>query len=162
MPYTPPLILIVDDDWMNRDLLQAHLVEYTTVGAPNGEKALEIAHTQHPDVILLDLRLPGMSGYDVCVRLRADAATERIPVLVISALEDETSRQRAIDAGIDDFLSRPFDGLTLHTRVRALLRTKTLRDELDRRERVMEAVLRDRLGDEAAAATLDAYVAALG
>jgi CheY-like chemotaxis protein len=162
MPQTPPLVLIVDDDWMNRELLQAHLSEYKTLGAPNGEKALEIARQQAPDLIMLDLRLPGMSGYEVCAQLRADPVTAPIPVLVISALEDDTSRQRAIDAGIDDFLSRPFDGLTLHTRTRALLRTKALGDELRQRERVLTEVLRARLGDETAAALLDDYWTALG
>jgi DNA-binding response OmpR family regulator len=162
MPHTPPLVLIVDDDWMNRELLQAHLSEYTCVTAPNGEKALEIALSQRPDLILLDLRLPGMSGYEVCTRLRAAPETERIPVLVISALDDDFSRQRAVDSGVDDFLARPFDGLTLHTRARALLRTKALGDELGRREAVLAAVLRDRLGAEAASALLDAYFNALG
>jgi two-component system, cell cycle response regulator len=162
MPHTPPLVLIVDDDWMNRELLQAHLAEYKTLGAPNGEKALELARTQHPDLILLDLRLPGMSGYEVCAQLRADSQTASIPVLIISALDDDTSRQRAIDAGIDDFLTRPFDGLTLHTRVRALLRMKALSDELLRREQILIEVLRARLGDDAASATLDAYFNALG
>ncbi len=162
MPHTPPLVLIVDDDWMNRELLQAHLSEYKALGAPNGEKALEIARSQHPDLILLDLRLPGMSGYEVCSQLRADIQTASIPVLVISALDDDASRQRAIEAGIDDFLTRPFDGLTLHTRVRALLRTKALSDEMGRREQILIEVLRARLGDDAASATLDAYYHALG
>lgn len=124
-------ILIVDDDWMIREIMQAHLENagYRVMAANSGEQALEMADVHPPDLIILDLRLQGLDGYEVCARLKASAATQSAPVIVTTALDTEEARLRALEAGADDFLFKPFDALSMLTRVRALLQIKFLRDE---------------------------------
>ncbi|MBS7812251.1 PleD family two-component system response regulator [Roseococcus pinisoli] len=123
-------ILAVDDIAANLRLLEAKLQAeyYEVLLASSGPEALTTAFTQLPDVILLDVMMPGMDGYEVCRALKADAQTQHIPVVMITALTDSTERVRGLEAGADDFLSKPVDDATLFARLRALLRVKQVQD----------------------------------
>ncbi|MEI6161640.1 MAG: response regulator, partial [Roseococcus sp.] len=123
-------ILAVDDIAANLRLLEAKLQAeyYEVLLASSGQEALTIAFTQMPDVILLDVMMPGMDGYQVCTALKADARTQHIPVVMVTALTDSTERVRGLEVGADDFLSKPVDDATLFARLRALLRVKQVQD----------------------------------
>ena len=123
-------ILVVDDIAANRRLLEAKLLAdyYEVLTSSSGEEALEAAFTQLPDIVLLDVMMPGMDGYEVCRRLKAAHATRHIPVVMVTALTDSAERVRGLEAGADDFLSKPVDDATLAGRVRALLRIKQVQD----------------------------------
>jgi two-component system cell cycle response regulator len=123
-------ILAVDDIATNLRLLEAKLQAeyYEVLLASSGPEALHIAFTQLPDVILLDVMMPGMDGYEVCRALKADPRTQHIPVVMITALTDTVERVRGLEAGADDFLSKPVDNATLFARLRALLRVKQVQD----------------------------------
>ncbi|WP_237213718.1 response regulator, partial [Falsiroseomonas oryziterrae] len=123
-------VLVVDDVAANRRLLEARLLnEYYEVAlAGSGEAALETARRWSPDVLLLDVMMPGLDGYEVCRRLKADPATAHIPVVMVTALTDQAERVRGLEAGADDFLSKPVDDATLFARLRALLRVKQVLD----------------------------------
>jgi two-component system cell cycle response regulator len=125
-------ILIVDDIPANVKLLEFRLLaEYFEVlTAANGADALEICENGKVDVVLLDVMMPDMDGFDVCRRLKADPATSHIPVVMITALDHVSDRIRGLEAGADDFLSKPVNDLQLMTRVRSLVRLKMLTDEL--------------------------------
>lgn len=124
-------ILVVDDVPANVKLLEARLAaEYYEVRtAQSGPAALEIAPAWAPDLILLDVMMPGMDGFEVCERLKADPATEHIPIVMVTALGDSSERVRGLEAGADDFLTKPVDDETLFARVRSLVRLKRLLDE---------------------------------
>lgn len=138
-----PLILVVDDDWMGREVTQAHLESagYSVQVAHSGERALELAYANPPDLVLLDIRMHGMSGYDVCKQLKAHDATKYAPVVMLTALESDEHKLAAIEAGADDFLSKPFNTIMMLTRVRSLLRIKSLHDELEERNSLLRRVL---------------------
>eukprot|EP01031_Cornospumella_fuschlensis_P007674 gene7674-9503_t len=123
-------ILAVDDIAANLRLLEAKLQAeyYEVLLASSGQEALNVAFTQMPDVILLDVMMPGMDGYQVCTALKADARTQHIPVVMVTALTDSTERVRGLEVGADDFLSKPVDDATLFARLRALLRVKQVQD----------------------------------
>ncbi|WP_043835753.1 PleD family two-component system response regulator [Muricoccus aerilatus] len=123
-------VLVVDDIAANLKLLEARLnAEYYEVALANsGPEALRLAHSWSPDVILLDVMMPGMDGYEVCRHLKASPLTSYIPVVMITALVDQAERVRGLEAGADDFLSKPVDHATLFARLRALLRTKQVLD----------------------------------
>ncbi len=123
-------ILAVDDIATNLRLLEAKLQAeyYEVMLASSGPEALRVALTQLPDVILLDVMMPGMDGFEVCRRLKADARTAHIPVVMVTALTDSAERVRGLEAGADDFLSKPVDTATLFARLRALLRMKQVQD----------------------------------
>ncbi|MBL6455111.1 PleD family two-component system response regulator [Belnapia sp. T6] len=123
-------ILVVDDIAANLRLLEAKLLnEYYEVAlAASGPEALGTAARWSPDVILLDVMMPGMDGYEVCRRLKESNATAHIPVVMITALVDPAERVRGLEAGADDFLSKPVDDATLFARLRALLRVKQVQD----------------------------------
>ena len=124
-----PRILVVDDVQPNIRLLEAILTGqgYEVVAAPSGAEALARAAEQPPDLILLDVQMPGMNGYEVCRRLRADPATSFLPVVMVTSSEGE-DRVAAIDAGADDFIQKPFNQQELLARVRSLLRIKQYHD----------------------------------
>jgi DNA-binding response OmpR family regulator len=149
-------ILIVDDDWMNRELLEAYLkmASFSTRSAENGEQALLLARAQPPDLVLLDLRLPGIDGHEVCRQLKASEATCFTPVLVISALEADDERQQALDSGADDFLSKPYNPLILLARVRSLLRISQLHQAQEWRARRLRDVLERYVAPDVAAQIL--------
>src|SRR4051794_3087873 len=123
-------ILVVDDIAANLRLLEAKLLnEYYEVAlAASGPEALATAARWSPDVILLDVMMPGMDGYEVCRRLKENGATAHMPVVMITALIDPVERVRGLEAGADDFLSKPVDDATLFARLRALLRVKQVQD----------------------------------
>ncbi|MCB9961260.1 MAG: PleD family two-component system response regulator [Hyphomonas sp.] len=129
-------ILVVDDIEANRRVLKAKLeVQYYTVlQAANGPRALEIAKSEQPDIILLDVMMPGMDGFEVCRRLKADPATSYIPVVMVTALSDSEDRVRGLNVGAEDFLSKPVDDFALMSRVGALLRYNAVASELRQRQ----------------------------
>ncbi|MGG5887237.1 PleD family two-component system response regulator [Falsiroseomonas sp. HC035] len=123
-------ILVVDDIAANLRLLEIKLLnEYYEVAiAASGPEALTTVQRWMPDVVLLDVMMPGMDGYEVCRRLKAQHSTAHIPVVMITALTDPAERVRGLEAGADDFLSKPVDDATLFARLRALLRMKQVLD----------------------------------
>ena len=127
----PARILIVDDVPANTELLQAKLTAdyYQVEAAQDGFTALRIAHSWQPDLILLDVMMPGMDGYQTCRRLKSDNSTVHIPVVIVTALGDATERLHGLEVGADDFLTKPVDYDTLSARLRGLVRLKRLLDE---------------------------------
>jgi putative two-component system response regulator len=129
-------VLVVDDYEPNRRGLR-QLIEragYSVVTAENGREALEIVRRVRPDLVLLDVVMPGMSGLDVCAELKSNPETRFTPVVLISAAQERQTRLDGLDAGADDFLNKPIDLEELQTRVRSLMRLKRLTDELDSAE----------------------------
>ena len=144
-------ILVVDDEPANVRLLEAKLQsEYFDVcTSEGGKEAIETAHSEHPDLILLDVMMPGIDGFETCRRLKSDPVTRHIPVIMVTALDQREDRIKGLEAGADDFLTKPVDDLTLFARVRSLLRLKVVLDELRHREEsgVASGVI-PQLGDE--------------
>ena len=119
----PACILIVDDERQNRQLLEFMLAPegFRLLTAASGEEALAIVAQQPPDLILLDIMMPRMNGYQVTGKIKDNLATKNIPVMMITALDDEHSRMLGLSAGADDFLTKPVDRAELCVRVRNLL-----------------------------------------
>jgi len=138
----PGKILVVDDVATNRIILKAKLAIacYDVIQAADGEAALELARTERPDLILLDLSMPGMSGFDVLAALKAEHRTAHIPVVVVTSHSDRRSRIAALQAGAEDFLTKPVDDMILAARVRSLLRVRLMSDELALRESTRRAL----------------------
>lgn len=130
----PETILIVDDDAANRELLEAILTEagYRVEQADGGAAALTRAGVAPPDLILLDLRMPGMSGFEVCQQLKRDATTGAVPIIVVTALGEITHKEAALTSGADDFVTKPVDTEDLRARVGAMLKVRRIRQDLDR------------------------------
>lgn len=130
-------ILVVDDIRTNIKVLEAKLTSeyYEVIAASNGPEALEAAVHQKPDLILLDVMMPGMDGFEVCRRLKANPDTAHVPVIMVTALGDPEDRVQGLSAGADDFLTKPVDDTAMFARVRSLLRVKLMLDELRMRER---------------------------
>lgn len=130
----PSRILIADDNQQNCELLEAYLSDgdYGVTFAYDGRQTLERVNEQVPDLILLDIMMPKLSGYEVCQQLKADPRTRDIPVLMVTALNEAGDIEKAVAAGCDDFLSKPVNSLELKTRVRSLLRVRHLMNERDR------------------------------
>ncbi len=129
-----PTVLVVDDNQQNLELLQAYLedVDCQAVPARDGLEALEIIAKDPPDLILLDVMMPKMSGFEVCKRIKNDPKTSDIPVIMVTALNEFGDIERAIDSGTDDFLSKPVNKLELLTRIKTMLKLKHLSDKLER------------------------------
>jgi two-component system cell cycle response regulator len=129
-------ILVVDDIPANVRLLEAKLAaEYFEVLTANsGKDALEAIAEQSPDLVLLDVMMPGMDGFEVCQRIRANPKTRFLPVVMVTALSDQADRVRGLEAGADDFLTKPVNDLALFARVRSLVRLKMVMDEWRLRE----------------------------
>jgi CheY-like chemotaxis protein len=137
-------VLIADDDPKGAELLEAYLAgtDYELAVAGDGEQALRQVADWHPDVILLDIMMPRISGFEVCKRLRADPATHAIGVLMITALDQPSDHERAVEAGADDFVTKPINKNDLLLRVRSLLGSLPHKRELDRALAYIEAVER--------------------
>ncbi|WNN91239.1 response regulator [Gloeocapsopsis dulcis] len=138
----PPKILVVDDHAASRMTAVALLaVEgYEVLEADSGVKALELVTRSQPDLVLLDVMMPGIDGFEVCRQLKQDEQTRLIPVIFITALSDRRSRISGIEAGGDDFLTKPFDRLELAARVKSLVRQKSLNEDLDHAEQVLFSI----------------------
>jgi len=128
-------ILMVDDDVRNLRVLKGILapLEYDLREATNGEDALLQVAADPPDLILLDVMMPGMSGFEVCRTLKENEATHFIPIVLVTALTERESKIEGVEAGADDFLNKPVDVIELRTRVKSLLRSKRFHDELQDR-----------------------------
>jgi len=128
----PSKILVVDDTPNNVKLLADLLTVkgYSVSTATNGEDGLARVLSDKPDLVLLDVMMPGLSGYDVCRRIRANPSTALLPVVLVTSLDPHQERVHGIDAGADDFLSKPINQPELFARVRSLLRVKSLQDEV--------------------------------
>jgi len=128
-------VLVVDDIAANVKLLEAKLsAEYFDVAtATNGIEALAICERGEADIVLLDVMMPGMNGFEVCRRLKNSATTAHIPVVMVTALDQPSDRLKGLDAGADDFLTKPIDDTALFARVRSLVRLKSVTDELRQR-----------------------------
>ena len=129
-------ILVVDDIDTNVRLLEAKLAAeyYDVLTASDGPTALAIAASEQPDLVLLDVMMPGMDGFAVCRRLKSDPETRHLPVVLVTALDGRADRIAGLEAGADDFLTKPIDDVMLFARVRSLTRLKTVMDELRARE----------------------------
>ena len=127
-------ILIVDDTAHNVELLEAYLEELGAEirTAADGIEALTAVAQKHPDVILLDVMMPRMSGYQACVKLKGDAATKDIPIIMVTALNEIADTERAVESGANDFLTKPVNKLELVTRVKAMLQLRLLSKQVDR------------------------------
>jgi class 3 adenylate cyclase len=137
---TPAKVLVVDDTPHNVKLLADLLgvKGYAVATAVNGEEALAKVASEQPDIVLLDIMMPGLSGYDVCRRLRADPQTALLPIVLVTSLDPQGERVKGIEAGADDFLPKPINQPELFARVRSLLRVKTLQDEVKRQAEALK------------------------
>lgn len=128
----PGRVLIVDDSATNRRLMRARLgaAYYEVIEAGDGKQALALATEDPPDIVLLDLRLPGIDGFEICRLLKGARATAHLPIIMVTASDGRDDRLRGLEAGADDFLAKPFDNLTLISRIASLTRMKMMVDEL--------------------------------
>lgn len=141
-------LLVVDDTPANLMLLSGLLAPtYRVQLAPSGAKALELARRQSPDLIVLDIMMPELDGYEVCRRLKADPATRHIPVLFLSALNQAEDETRGFECGAADFIHKPFNATTVLARVATQLQAKSWRDALDRRNHWLQTELQARLAE---------------
>jgi signal transduction histidine kinase len=135
-----PTILIVDDEEVNVKLIKSILApeNYNLISALSGSEALSMLTPNHPDLILLDVMMPEMDGFETCRRIKLNKNTKIIPVLMVTALNEIEDRLKALDCGADDFLSKPVDKIELRIRVKSLLRIKEYHDELIERYEEIE------------------------
>src|SRR6201999_1763302 len=125
-------VLVVDDVMANVKLLEARLTAeyFDVITAMSGPEALAICDRSQCDIVLLDVMMPEMDGFEVCRRLKANPKTHHIPVVMVTALDQPSDRVRGLDAGADDFLTKPVSDIALIARVRSLARLKMMTDEL--------------------------------
>jgi len=135
-------VLIADDTEQNVELLQAYLDELgcRIVTAADGQETLDRVADSKPDLILLDIMMPKVSGFEICRKLKGNPATRAIPICMVTALNEEGDIEKAVEAGTDDFLSKPINKWELLTRVRSLLRVRHLQNELERTLSYLEEV----------------------
>ncbi|HAY82208.1 MAG TPA: two-component system response regulator [Planctomycetaceae bacterium] len=133
-------ILLVDDNQANCELLEAYLtgIDCETATAVDGQDALDKVASFQPDLILLDVMMPKLSGFEVCEKLKSDPQTSRIMILMVTALGDPGDIERAVAAGTDDFLSKPVQQVELVKRVENMLKLKDVSDENERLRRYIE------------------------
>lgn len=133
-------VLIADDNMTNVELLEAYLLECECEidVAHDGQETLEKVASFHPDLILLDIMMPKLSGFEVCQQLKADPETKDIMILMVTALSELGDIERAVSAGCDDYLSKPVNKLELHKRVANMLKLRSVTDELERLRRYID------------------------
>ena len=143
-----PKILAVDDTPVNLKVLEAMLTPrgYDVVTAASGSEALEKIRTERPDIVLSDIVMPGMNGYELCRRLREDEATRFLPIVMITASTDQ-ERSQALEAGADDFMTKPPNQVELLTRVRSLIRIKQYHDTIERQRGELRRFLSPQVAD---------------
>ena len=136
-----PVILVVDDQTQNNELLEAYLVPegYEIIKATSGEEALEKLAGNQIDLILLDVMMPGMDGFEVTRRIRQDQKTKLMPIILVTALKETEDRIQGIKAGCDDYISKPFDKMELLGRIRALLKIKAYNDLMSNYRKELES-----------------------
>ncbi|HCM84401.1 MAG TPA: PleD family two-component system response regulator, partial [Rhodospirillaceae bacterium] len=147
-------VLVVDDILPNVKVLSAKLLSeyYEVIAAYSGKEALEKIEKEHPDIVLLDVMMPEMDGFEVCHRIKQNPATMHLPVVMVTALSDVADRVRGLEAGADDFLTKPVNDTALFARVKSLVRLKMVVDEWRLRERtsdqlgVLQAMSLDEVG----------------
>ncbi len=141
-----PKILIVDDEEKNLKLISAILKNYGYAfeTAKNGIEALEKTRAINPDLIFLDIMMPGMDGYEVCKKLKEDSSTQDIPVVMVTALTDRESRFKGLEVGADDFLTKPVDSTELMIRAKNLLKVKEFRDFLKHHNEILKSEVKQR------------------
>ena len=139
-------ILIADDNQPNRELLEAYLAEVDceVEHAVDGQDTLEKVKSFRPNLILLDVMMPKLSGFEVCQKLKADAANRKIMVLMVTALNEAGDIERAVQAGTNDFISKPVNKLELLSRVKTMVRVMDLEDENERLRRYIEEMEKGR------------------
>ena len=127
-------VLVVDDNLQNLELILAYLedIDCQTLSAEGGQEALKIIEDQLPDLVLLDVMMPKISGFEVCKKIKNNPKTQQIPVIMVTALNEIGDIERAIASGTDDFLSKPVNKWELLTRVKTMLKLKHLTDQLER------------------------------
>jgi two-component system, OmpR family, alkaline phosphatase synthesis response regulator PhoP len=135
-------ILIADDNEANRELLEAYLVnvECEIATSVDGRDTLDKVASFNPDLVLLDVMMPKLSGFEVCQRIKSDEATRHTMVLMVTALNESGDIERAVKAGTDDFLSKPVNKVELLKRVENMLRLKDTTDELERLRKYIESM----------------------
>jgi putative two-component system response regulator len=140
----PLAVLAVDDDATNLMVIEKMLAPHSckVLKAASGQEALDLVWKELPDVILLDVMMPGMSGFEVCRKLKASESTRLVPIIIVTALQEKEDRIKGIQAGCDDFISKPIDRLELLARVHALGQVKRLNDDLDHAEAVVLSLAR--------------------
>jgi adenylate cyclase len=150
---SPARILAVDDNKQSLEVLTKALTSagYQVITANDGPGALKMVQSGSADLVLLDVMMPGMSGYEVCERIRAGEFTRLLPVVMLTALHEVSHRIRGIEAGADDFLTKPFNREELLTRVKSLLRIKTLYDEIETKNRLLRTLFGRYVSEELAA-----------
>jgi DNA-binding response OmpR family regulator len=132
-------VLIVDDEEVNIRVIEAYLnKEYDITTAQNGREAMEKIGQDEPDIVLLDLMMPIMSGYEVCKSIKENDATRFIPVVMITALSGSEAKIKAIEIGADDYLTKPINRIELNTRIKSLLKKKYYQDQLIHDKKTME------------------------
>ncbi len=141
-PERVPVVLVVDDGEANRDLIEACLagVDCQVRTAADGTSALKAIQASPPDLVLLDVQMPGMDGFEVCGRIKSSQASRLIPVVMITSLDETSDRVRALEAGADDYMTKPVDRVELVARVTSMLRLKNVYDSLDSAEHVIFAL----------------------
>jgi adenylate cyclase len=149
-------ILVVDDQRTNVELMADLLKQrgYEVLTALDGEQALDIVRREALDLVVSDIMMPGVDGYELCRRVRANAATALLPVVLVTSLDPQAERVKGIEAGADDFLSKPVNWTELFARVRSLLRVKSLQDEVRRQAEALRdwnAKLEERVGQQVTA-----------
>ena len=145
----PARVLIVDDELRNRELLEVMLAPegFLLQTASSGEEALALVAREPPDLILLDIMMPGMDGCQVASTLKGDPATKNIPIIMITAVDDRHIRMLALSAGAEDFLTKPVNRTELCLRVRNLLRLKAYADYHDKYSQMLETTVASRTAD---------------
>jgi DNA-binding response OmpR family regulator len=130
----PPRIVIADDNSQNVELLEAYLSDFDCEirTASDGEETLDVVEEFGPDLLLLDVMMPRLSGFEVCRKIRANPATKDLLVLMVTALNEAADFERGVQAGTDDFLTKPVNKIELLCRIRSLLRVRHLKTQLDR------------------------------
>ena len=139
-------ILIVDDEAVNRQLMHDLLLTegYQTREVINGLEALKLVSEYEPDLILLDVNMPGMDGFDVALKLKRNPATHHIPIIMVTGLSNRDDQMRGLGVGAEDYLAKPFDATELKIRVRNLLRMKSLHDFVKNHNRMLESEVQQR------------------
>ena len=151
MASSPATLLIVDDEPQVRKLLETLLRHegYETLSASNGEEALRLVAQQPPDLVLLDIMMPGMDGYEVASQLKGNPATANIPIIMLSALSESSARVSGLETGAEEFISKPIERVELWLRVRNLLRLKAHGDQLQKHSQMLEQQLQQHTDEHA-------------